>query len=81
MSSKNSVRREALRYLSDKFDDDKKYTEKEVNQVLNEYSAACNLYTGGASIKYSIAGTNTPNKISNTPATMPVVEMRAVIVE
>jgi hypothetical protein len=27
--SKSSVRKEALQYLSDKFDDDKKYTEKE----------------------------------------------------
>lgn len=36
--SKSSVRKEALQYLSDKFDDDKKYTEKEVNQVLTEWS-------------------------------------------
>ncbi len=36
--SKSSVRKEALRYLSDKFETGKIYTEKEVNQVLIEWS-------------------------------------------
>lgn len=36
--SKNSIRQEAFRYLSSKFESDRKYTEKEVNQILTQWS-------------------------------------------
>lgn len=36
--SKSSVRKEALQYLADKFEDGVIYTEKEVNRLLMEWS-------------------------------------------
>jgi hypothetical protein len=38
LPSKSSVKREALEYLSGKFEDGIKYTEREVNQILTEWS-------------------------------------------
>jgi len=38
LPSKSSVRQEAFRYVSSKFEADKKYTEKEVNQILTKWS-------------------------------------------
>lgn len=36
--SQNSVRQEAFRYLSSRFEAAKNYTEKEVNQILTQWS-------------------------------------------
>lgn len=38
LPSKNIVRKEVFRYLSSKFEADVKYTEKEVNRILTEWS-------------------------------------------
>ncbi len=38
LPSKNNLQREVFSYLSSKFEADRKYTEKEVNQILTDWS-------------------------------------------